>query len=293
MKLYLVQMHPELGDTGANLARIIDWVDRGLAAGADLIAFGECAREGYELSGKLDYAALAETIPGPATEAIRRRLKGHRTLVCCGMAERAGDDVYNAAPLLGADGVIGVARKLYLVHRHADAGGKLVAEDLFFKPGQRISYWDTDFGRIGVQICLDNLHPEISYAQAIAGCWLRLRPSAGPFREGRPPVLPVDLVRAQENQTCDAYVNLVGDQGGVWYRGGSSVILGSKGVQAQVSVGADAREEALEFEVTPDDVYRARGGFNYIREVRPDLLKQAWEIAREYQYGETPHQSSR
>ena len=288
MKLYLVQIHPELGDTGANLAKILDWVEKGLAGGADLIAFGECAREGYELSGKVDYATLAETIPGPASEEIRRRLKGSRTLVCCGMAERAGDDVYNSAPLIGADGVIGVARKLYLVHRRSGGGGKLVAEDLFFKPGQRISYFDTDFGRLGVQICMDNLHPEIGYAQAIAGCWLRLRPSAGPYRKNRPPVLPVDLVRAQENQTCDAYVNLVGDQGGVRYRGGSSVILGFQGVQAQASVGLDAVEEALEYGVTPADVHRARGGFNYIREVRPDLLKQAWQIAREYQYGEPP-----
>ena len=287
MKLYLVQMHPEPGDTSVNLAKIIDWIDRGLAAGADLIVFGECAREGYDLSGRLDYGALAETIPGPATEEIQRRLKGKKTLVCCGMAEREGDDVYNAAPLIGAGGIIGVARKLYLVHM-LTGGGKLVAEDLFFTPGQRITYFDTAYGRIGVQICMDNLHPEISYAQAIAGCWLRLRPSAGPFRKGRPPVLPVDLVRAQENQTCDAYVNLVGDQGGIRYRGGSSVILGAKGVQVQASVGADADEEALEYEVTPDDVRRARGGFNYIREVRPDLLKQAWDIAREYQYGETP-----
>jgi len=288
MKLYLVQMQPELGDTSANLAKIIDWVEKGLAVGADLIAFGECACEGYELSGKVDYAALAETIPGPATGEIQRRLKGSRTLVCCGMAERVGDDVYNSAPLIGADGIIGVARKLYLVHRRPAGGGKLAAEDLFFKPGQRISYFDTDFGRIGVQICLDNLHPEISYAQAIAGCWLRLRPSAGPQRENQPTVLPVDLVRAQENQTCDAYVNLVGDQGGVRYRGGSSVILGAKGVQAQATVGADAREEALEYSVTPADVHGARGGFNHIQEVRPDLLKQAWEIAREYQYGEKP-----
>jgi predicted amidohydrolase len=286
MKLYLVQMHPELGDTGANQAKIIEWVERGLAAGADLIAFGECAREGYDLSGRLDYATLAETIPGPATEEIRKRLKGTKTLVCCGMAERVRDDVYNAAPMIGAGGVIGVARKLYLMHRRLQSSGKLIAEDLFFKPGQRISYFDTDFGRIGVQICLDNLHPEISQAQAIAGCWLRLRPSAGPFRENRSPVMPVDIVRAQENQTCDAYINLVGDQGGIWYRGGSSVILGYKGAQAQASVGPDAVEEALEYEVSPADVHRARGGFNYIREVRPDLLKQAWDIAREYQYGE-------
>jgi len=74
----------------------------------------------------------------------------------------------------------------------------------------------------------------------------------------------------------------------VRYRGGSSVILGGKGVQAQATVGKDAQEEALEYAVTPEDVYRARGGFHYIQEVRPDLLRQAWDIAREYQYGEKP-----
>ncbi len=285
MKLQLVQMHPELGDTTANMEKILDYVTRGVAAGADLIAFGECAREGYEISGKVDYAALAESIPGPATAEIARRLKGSRSLVLCGMAERAADDVYNAAPLISADGIIGVTRKLYLVH--LIAGGRQIAEDLFFRPGQRISYFDTNFGRIGVQICLDNLYPEISRAQAIAGCWLRLRPAAGPNRPGRPPLLPVDLVRAQENQTCDAYVNLVGDQGGVWYCGGSSVILGGKGMQVQASVGEEAAEEVLEYEVTPEDVWRARGGFHYVSAVRPDLLHQAWQIAREYRHGES------
>jgi len=289
VKLQLVQMHPELGDAAANLEKILDHVSRGVAAGADLIAFGECAREGYEISGKVDYAALAETVPGPATAEVAQRLRGSRSLVLFGMAERAGDDVYNAAPLVGADGVVGVARKLYLVHLLAR--GKVYAEDLFFRPGQRIAYFDTAFGRLGVQICLDNLHPEISHAQAIAGCWLRLRPAAGPNRPGRPPLLPVDLVRAQENQTCDAYVNLVGDQGGVWYRGGSSVILGGKGLQVQASVGEDAREEVLEYEVTPEDVWRARGSFHYVAKVRPDLLKQAWDIARAYQYGEAADDS--
>jgi predicted amidohydrolase len=287
MKLYLVQITPELGNPQANLAKILGWVDRGIAAGADLIAFGECAREGYEVTGKVDYAALAEPVPGPATEAVRQRLEGTKTLVCFGMAERdARGDVYNSAPLIGANGVIGVARKLYLVHLLAPTSGKLHAEDLFFKAGQRIGIFDTEFGRIGIQICLDNRHPEIAQAQAVAGCWLKLRPAAVPDRSGKGSVSALDLARGIENQMCDLFVNLAGDQGGVPYKGGTSVIMGAKGVAAQASVGKDAREEALEFEVTPDDVYRARGGWHNVRETRPDLIKQLYDLATEYQYGD-------
>ena len=133
---------------------------------------------------------------------------------------------------------------------------------------------------------MDNLHPEISHAQAIAGCWLRIRPSAGPYRPGQPTTSPLDLARGMENQTCDCYVNICGDQGGLYYRGGTAVILGAKGVQRQLSVGGDAVEGVLEYEISPEEVYAARGGWRHISDVRPDLLRQLWEIAQQHQQGE-------
>ncbi|MFA5316778.1 MAG: carbon-nitrogen hydrolase family protein [Dehalococcoidales bacterium] len=285
MKLHLAQIHPELNDKRANLDKILGYIEQGLAAGANLIAFGECALNGYEITGTVDYEGLAEQIPGPTTEAIARRLKGKHCLVLLGMAERSRDDVYNAAPLIGPEGVIGVARKLYLVNFRAKSSGRIYAESIPFKAGERIAIFDTEFGRIGVQICLDNRHPEIAYAQAIAGCWLKLRPAAIPFRANQPTVNPLDLARGIENQTCDCTINLVGQQGESQYRGGTYAILGSRGLQKQASVGREAVEEVLEYEVTEEDVYAARGNWHNAREVRPDLLKQLWEIAANYQSG--------
>lgn len=285
MKLFLVQMHPELNDKVANLEKILGWIDRGLAAGANLIAFGECVLTGYDTTGKVDYESLAETIPGPATEQITARIKGKRCLVIVGMAERSRGDVYNAAAVVGPDGVIGSARKLYLVHLLAKTSGKLHDEAAFFKAGERIGIFDTEFGRIGVLICLDNRHPEVSYTQAIAGCWLKVRPSAGPWRPNQPVISPLDLGRGIETQMADAYVNIVGDQAGTWYRGGTCVIVGAKGVKKMASHGKAAIEEALEYEITPEDVYKARGQWHNIRDVRPDLLKQLWKTAERYRYG--------
>lgn len=284
MKLHLVQIHPELNDKKANLDKMLGYIEQGLAAGANLVAFGECALIGYDTTGLVDYEGLAETVPGPATNAIAKLIKGKHCLVALGMAERVRDDVYNAAPLIGPEGVIGVARKLYLV-AFKNMKGRIFSEGIPFKPGERIGIFDTEFGRIGVLICLDNRHPEIGYAQAIAGCWLRLRPSAGPHRKGQPDVSPLDLGRAIENQTCDAYVNIVGDQGESWYRGGNSVIIGGRGVVKMASVGREAKEEVLEYEVTEEEVYAARGNWHNAREVRPDLIRQLLEIATEYRSG--------
>jgi predicted amidohydrolase len=215
-------------------------------------------------------------------------LKGKRTLVLMGMAERVRDDVYNAAPLISAKGVIGTARKLYLVNLRAKTSGRIYAESIPFKAGERIAIFDTEFGRIGVLICLDNRHPEIAHAQAIAGCWLKLRPAAIPFRPNQENVNSVDLARASENQTCDCTINLVGQQGDSWYRGGSAVIFGSRGLASQSSVGRKAVEEVLEYEVTEEEVYAARGNWHNAREARPDLLKQLWEIGNNYKSGTNP-----
>jgi len=282
-------MHPELNDKRANLDKMMGYIEQGLKAGADIIAFGECALVGYELTGMVDYEGLAEPVPGPSTAAISELLKGKRTLVLLGMAERVRDDVYNAAPLIGADGVIGTARKLYLVNFRAKTSGRIYAESIPFKHGERIAIFDTAFGRIGVLICLDNRHPEIACAQAIAGCWLKLRPAAIPYRVGQPDITPLDLARGIENQMCDCTVNLVGQQGDSWYRGGSSVILGSRGLTKQASFGKQAVEEVLEYDITEEEVYAARGAWHNVREVRPDLLRQLWEIGSEYQSGSRKH----
>jgi len=286
MKLHLVQVHPEINNKEANLAKILDYVDRGLAAGADLIAFGECALAGYEVSGQVKYSDLAEPIPGPATQKVAARLKGRHCLVLFGMAENERGDIYNAAPLIGPDGVIGVARKLYLANFESPRTGAISAEGVYFKRGKRITILDTEFGRIGVGVCADASHPEISYAQAIAGCWLLLVPTANPFViTGAPEEYPVALGRAYECNACICYINLVGEQAGHLYHGGTCVIVGPQGVKARASVGKEAREEVLEYEIDPGEIYASRALFPILRDVRPDLMKQLWEISERAQSG--------
>ena len=287
MKLQLVQFRPEPNDKDGNLGRILRYIDEGLAVGANLIAFGEQALVGYDLNGKIRYGELAEPIPGPVTDKVAAKIRGKNCMVLFGMPESDRGDIYNSAPLIGPEGVIGVAQKLYLANFMSILTGVTYTEGVHFKPGKRISYWDTSFGRIGVEVCLDAYHPEISYAHAIAGCWLILQPSATPLMSAEAPIpSPISLARGFECISCVAYVNITGDQLGQPYQGGTHIILGPAGCKKILSYGKDAHEEVLQYEVDPGEVYKMRARFPMIRDARPDLMKQLWEITTQARYGD-------
>ena len=293
MKIQLVQMHPEINekepDLGkeANLNKISDYVDKGLEAGANLIAFGECALVG-ENTDKIKYRDLCEPIPGPATEKIANKIRGKSTYVVFGMAEADGSCVYNSAPLIGPQGVVGVCRKLYLVNYESIETGVIYNERLPFKPGHSISIFDTELGKVGMQICNDQSHAEVSLAQALAGAWLIINPTGHPISTTIWGKMPDETraatirweVRAAENEVCWAGVNLVGDQLGIPQNGGSFIVMGSKGVLKTASIAGEAKEEVLTAEVDPEEIYKARRRRWNLRDTRVEILEQLLEIGK-------------
>lgn len=284
MRIHLVQMNVQVNDREANLKKILDYVDRGLSAEANLIVFGECALVGYDFEA-VNYKDLAEPIPGPATEKVAEMIAGRNCYVVFGMAESDGGFVYNSAPLIGPEGVVGAARKLYLANFKSAITAKTYYEGVHFKPGQRIAVFDTLYGRIGIQVCLDLYHPEIAQAQALAGAWLIVHPSATPIIKGggRPP--SVWETRPWENSVCWCYVNIVGGKTKNEFNGATGVYLGTQGLQVQASMGEEAGEEVVEYEVDSKTVLAAKQAFSPLRDVRPELIKQLLTIAEKAQYG--------
>ncbi len=114
MKIAGVQMDVSLGRVDANLETIRARFEATTKAGAVLTVFPECALTGY-CFGNLDEArAVAQTIPGPATGQLAGACARHGGYIVLGMLERDGQRVFNAAVLIGPDGVIGVYRKVHL-----------------------------------------------------------------------------------------------------------------------------------------------------------------------------------
>jgi predicted amidohydrolase len=217
MTVGCVNFAPVAGDPAATLDKIEANVREAAKQGIDILAFPECALVGYEpcdgciaVGGPCEWhLAVAETVPGPSSERIARLAAEFDMYVIFGMAERDPEDpdkLYNAAAVIGPDGVMGSYRKVHLGSR------PWVTEGLTFSPGDALPVWQTRFGPIGVLICYDFwLNPELSRILALKGAVLLVNctaSSAGPGK--RELAVHTTEVRALENQVYAASANLVG-----------------------------------------------------------------------------------
>jgi predicted amidohydrolase len=209
------------GDKAASLAKIEANVREAAAQGVNIIAFPEealvgCGQCGICQSGAqhCDYHSdLAETIPGPSTERIAALAKELDIYVIFGLVERDAKDpavLYNAAAVVGPEGIQGSYRKLHL--------GSLpwVSEGVTFRPGDSLPIFETRFGPIGVLICYDFwFNPELTRLMALKGARLIVNCCAtfkGPGK--RDYMVNTTTTRAQENLCYAVSANQVGGPDG-------------------------------------------------------------------------------
>lgn len=162
IKVAAVQMEPKLLDKEANLKKILAYIDEAAAKGAKLIVFPECALTGYVLRGKEETAKVAETIPGPSTDIIAEKAAARGVYIVLGMVEVYGINFYNAAVLIGPEGVIGKYRKNHPWYG-AEADWPVTAGDLGYP------VFETAIGNIGMMICYDAWFPEPARILALGG----------------------------------------------------------------------------------------------------------------------------
>ena len=166
-----VNFEPVVGDKAATLEKIKDFTIRAANQGANIVVFPEAALttcSGFPLE---EAPAFAETIPGPATDAIKKIAAQYNVYVCFGLIERKGDNLYNAAPVIGPMGVLGVYHKVH----------PFKPMEPWATPGSEYPLIETPWGPIGVGTCYDNYcFPEVSRVYAVRGARILLHPTAFP-----------------------------------------------------------------------------------------------------------------
>ena len=125
------------------------------AKGAQIVCLQELFRSQYFCRSE-DHSlfALAESIPGPSTDALGKIAKELGIVIVASLFERRGAGVYhNTAAVLGTDGnIAGVYRKMHI------PDDPLYYEKFYFTPGDLgFLNFDTPFGRIGVLVCWDQI----------------------------------------------------------------------------------------------------------------------------------------
>jgi predicted amidohydrolase len=202
MQVAVAQIDPQLGEKERNLELCLDRMEEAAAAGAQLLVLPECAIPGYMFDSADEGLTFAEEIPGPSTETLERECRRLGLHVVCGLLERDGDALRNAAVLVGPDGLIGTYRKTHL---------PFLGVDRFVVPGDELSVYDTPLGRIGVEICYDLRFPEVTRTLALRGADIVAHPTNFPIA-ARVQTELITVARAAENRVYLLTANRVGKE---------------------------------------------------------------------------------
>jgi N-carbamoylputrescine amidase len=163
-------------DTGANLKKALVLAEEAAARGAKIICTQELFRSQYFCQAEnLSYFDLAETIPGPTTEAFSAFAKKHGVVVVTSVFEKRAAGLYhNTAVVIDADGaILGVYRKMHI------PDDPLYYEKYYFTPGDTgFRAWKTRHGNIGVLVCWDQWYPEGARLTALQGADILFYPTA-------------------------------------------------------------------------------------------------------------------
>src|SRR3954463_7835454 len=101
-------------DPSANLKKTLAGVERAARQGAKIICTQELFRSQYFCQSEDHrFFKLAETIPGPSTDALAKVARKHRAVIIASLFEKRTDGLYhNTAAVIEADGSIkGIYRK--------------------------------------------------------------------------------------------------------------------------------------------------------------------------------------
>jgi predicted amidohydrolase len=153
--IVVAQFSPQAGDVDANLASIESIARR--HAGAGLIVFPELAATG-PVAASVDARAMAAQSERIAA-ALAQIAAQFGSPIVCGLVEADGDRLFNAAIVVGPNGIVGTYRKVHLTsddRRWAEAGNALQTFDL-------------PAGRVGVAIGYDAAFPETTTCLAVDG----------------------------------------------------------------------------------------------------------------------------
>ncbi len=159
-----------------NLQKALSLIDQAAQRGAQIICLQELFRSQY-FCQKQDATMfdLAESIPGPSTEALAAAARQHQIVIVGSLFERRDAGVYhNTAVVLDADGsLLGTYRKMHI------PDDPLYYEKYYFTPGD-LGYrcFDTRYGRIGVLVCWDQWYPEGARLTALQGAKVLFYPTA-------------------------------------------------------------------------------------------------------------------
>jgi predicted amidohydrolase len=246
MKIAMAQMACVQSEKNRNVAHVLQLLDRATAFRADLVVLPECSDLGWLADAACEEA---EPIDGPFITKVREWAREHSIWISIGWTERDKNHVYNAAVLIDCVG------RPVLHHRKIHVLD--IAQHLY-RRGTSLRVVDTEFGRIGMDICADSWVDHNTKAMADMGAWLVVSPCAWASPAGKEEETSLSHQKHYQDRTTERDIVLVGVSGvgdlteGPWagqLLQGNSLAYGPGG--RQLCRGQTSEEEVLTIDVSP------------------------------------------
>ncbi len=272
--------HACVPDQGANREKTLALAERAALGGARIICTQELFASEYFCQSE-DYGnfALAESVPGPGTEAFQAVARKHGVVIVASLFERRAHGLYhNTAAVIDADGaLLGTYRKAHI------PDDPLFYEKFYFTPGDTgFPVWQTKYAKIGVLICWDQWYPEAARLNAMQGAEILFYPTAIGWHPREKARLGVKQHNAWEtiqrshavaNGCFVASVNRIGHEAPAGGDGiefwGQSFVAGTMG-ELIAKAGVD-NEEVLLAEIDTADIDDTRTHWPFFRDRRIDI----------------------
>ena len=278
-------------DIADNFAKSIAQIRIAAEQGAQLVVLQELHRGLYFCQQEIAaYFDLAETIPGPSTQALSALAQELGIVIVASLFEKRAVGLYhNTAVVIERDGSI--AGKYRKMHIPDDPG---FYEKFYFTPGDLgFQSIQTSVGKLGILVCWDQWFPEAARLMAMAGAELLIYPTAigwhpeeneSEQQRQRDAWITVQRAHAIANGLPVISVNRVGHEpdpaggAGLLFWGSSFVV----GPQGEFLFNADIDKEQTT--VVAIDLQRSeqvRRMWPYLRDRRIDYYNDLLKIYRD------------
>lgn len=250
-----------------NMSKAISGIREAAAKGAQIVCLKELFRSLYFCDVEdHDNFKLAESIPGPSTDALAPLAKELGVVIVASLFEKRAEGLYhNTTAVLDADGsYLGKYRKMHIPD---DPG---YYEKFYFTPGDMgYKVFKTKFATIGVLICWDQWYPEAARITSLMGAEMLFYPTAIGWNIAQDEATNSEQYQAWQtiqrshavaNGVPVVSVNRVGFEGDMKFWGGSFVT----NAFGRVLFQADHEKETIhvqELDMENSDRYRTHWPF--------------------------------
>ena len=259
----------------ANLKKAIACIGTATKNGAQIVCLQDLFRSQYFCQTEdTELFKLAETIPGPTSDALGKVARQHKVVILASLFEKRAAGVYhNTAVIIDEKGnIAGKYRKMHI------PDDPLYYEKFYFTPGDLgFQTHDTTYGKVGALVCWDQWFPEAARLTALSGSELLFYPTAIGWLPDETEEInqaqhsaweTIQRAHAIANGVYVVVVNRVGREGKLNFWGQSFVADPFGRIIAKAS---GTQEEVLVVDCDLDKIEETRQNWPFLRDRRIDF----------------------